>query len=419
MDRPVTIAVVGTGSRGRIYSGFAERFPDRATVVAAVDPRVDRRDTLADRHAVPTDHRFADWRELADRPRLADAVVLTTPDREHVGPARAFAALGYHVLLEKPMAPTQTDCLAVIEAVERAGVMLGVAHVMRYSRYTDEVKRVVDSGRLGRLVGIEHLEPVGWWHFAHSYVRGNWRRADEAGPSILTKCCHDLDWLYYIVGRPALRVSCTGGLHHFTAERRPPGAGDRCLECSIEPQCPYSAVRLYIGGLRDPNLKRWPISVLTTDVTETGVLRALREGPYGRCVYSCDNDVADQQSATITFEDGVVASFTMSAFTPMSDRRTRIMGTHGFLQGDGNRIAVTDFVTGDVDDIDLANQPAIGASPHAEADMAFMDAFTAAVAAGNPDLIRSGPRQSLESHLMAFAAEESRLSGSPVAVHSS
>jgi predicted dehydrogenase len=186
MARPVTIAVVGTGSRGRTYASFAERYPDRARVVAVADPRTERRDVLADRLGVPAQRRFDDWRALAAQGRLADAVVVTTPDREHVGPVRRFAELGYHVLLEKPIAPTRTECVEVVDAVEKTGVILAVCHVLRYTAYTETVRQVVADGRLGQLVGIEHLEPIGWWHFAHSYVRGNWRRADESGPSVLT-----------------------------------------------------------------------------------------------------------------------------------------------------------------------------------------------------------------------------------------
>src|SRR5215831_7780861 len=218
--RPVTLAVIGTGNRGSAYSAFAERYPERAHVVAVADPRTERRDALGDRVGVPADQRFDDWRDLAAHGPLADAVIVTTPDREHVGPARRFAELGYHVLLEKPIAPTREECLDVIDAVQRAGVILAVCHVLRYTPYTDAVKRIVDDGRLGRIVGVDHLEPVGWWHFAHSYVRGNWRRTDEAGPSILTKSCHDLDWLRYVVGQPATAVFSQGGLHHFTAANR-------------------------------------------------------------------------------------------------------------------------------------------------------------------------------------------------------
>jgi predicted dehydrogenase len=414
--RPVTIALAGTGSRGSTFASFVRQYPDRARIVAVADPRAARREALADQLGVAPDRRFDDWRELVALGRFADAVIVTTPDREHVGPACRFAELGYHVLLEKPIAPTRAECIEVIDSVEKAGVILAVCHVMRYTAYTDAVKEIVAKGRLGKLVGIEHLEPIGWWHFAHSYVRGNWRRTDEAGPSILTKCCHDLDWLRYIVDRPAVAVSSWGGLHHFTAGNRPAGAADRCLDCAVEPECPYSAPRLYLSCLGDAERERWPLSVVTTDLTEPGVRRALRDGPYGRCVYTCDNDVVDHQVVTIEFEGGITASLTMSGFTPADRRRTRIMGTRGFLDGDGRRLMLTDFVTGAAHSFELPDTSLDAGGGHDGGDFGVMSAFLDAVSSGDRSLVRTGPRESLESHLMAFAAERSRLTGLPETV---
>src|SRR5438309_6739777 len=382
MARPVTLALLGTGSRGHTFSSFAQRYPDRARVVAVADPRTDRREMLADQLGVAADRRFDDWRDLAAQERLGDAVIVTTPDREHVGPACRFAELGYHVLLEKPIAPTRAGCVEVIQAVEKAGVILAVCHVMRYTTYTDRVKTILAEGRLGQLVGVEQLEPVGWGHVAHSYVRGNWRRSDQAGPSILTKCCHDLDWLRYVVGRPAVRVSSRGGLHHFTAASRPAGAADRCLDCAVEPECPYSALRLYLGCLGDPERERWPLSVITTDLTEPGVRRAPRGGQDGLLVFGCDNDVGDHHGVTSELEGGVTATLTMSAFTPVGRRRTRIMGTRGLLEGGGAAITLTDFVTGEVESFDVVGAGVDAADGHAGGDFGVLGAFVGAVSVG-------------------------------------
>src|ERR1700683_3304962 len=394
MAGPVTMAVLGAGARGNVFAGFAEQFPGRARVVAVADPRADRRDALADRLGVAADRRLGDWRDLAVSERLADAVIVTTPDREHAEAAIRFAGLGYHVLLEKPIAPTWAECVDVVEAAEKAGVILAVCHVMRYTAYTETVKQVVAEGRLGQIVGVEHLEPVGWWHFAHAYVRGNWRRADQAGPSLLTKCCHDLDWLRYVVGRPAVALSGRGGVAHFTAARPPP--------------------RWSRAVVDDPKRKTWPLSVLTTDLAEQGVRRALREWPYGRCVYACDNDVADHQVVTIEFDGGVTATLTMSAFTPYGRRRTRIMGARGFLEGDGPQITVTDFVTGEATPVPVDDSAAVAGGGHGGGDFGVIGAFADAVASGDRPLISPGPRASLDSHQMAFAAERSRLTGAPV-----
>ncbi|MFI7519736.1 Gfo/Idh/MocA family protein [Micromonospora globbae] len=407
----VSLAVVGAGNRGSTYAGYALRSPDRARVVAVADPRATHRDALADAHGVPPEGRLDSWRALAALPRLADAVVLATPDREHAEPAARFAELGYHVLLEKPIAPTEAECVAVAEAAERTGVLLAVCHVLRYTRYTDEVRRQVRAGALGRIVGVEHLEPVGWWHFAHSYVRGNWRRADTSSSSLLAKCCHDLDWLRYIVDDTPVRVSSVGGLHHFHPGNRPAGAAERCLDCPVESRCPYSAVRFYHDCLADPGRHEWPLSVVTRDLTPSGVTTALRDGPYGRCVFGGGNDVADHQSVTVSFAGGATATLTMSAFTPGGHRRTRIMGTHGYLEGDGEQVSVTDFVTGATVTTDTRGGGADAGSGHGGGDMRLMAAFVEAVATGDRSVVRSGPWESLDSHRMAFAAERSRLAG--------
>lgn len=407
----VSLAIVGAGSRGATYAGYAERFPDGARVVAVAEPRAAHRAALAERHSVAPENQFASWRELAERPRLADAVVLATPDSEHAEPVERLAALGYHILLEKPMAPSEAECDAVIKATEHNGILLAVCHVLRYTPYTEAVKKLIADGAVGQIVGVEHLEPVGWWHFAHSYVRGNWRRSDESSFSLLAKCCHDLDWLRYIVDDEPVQVSSVGALHHFHSGNRPAGAADRCLDCAVESTCPYSAARFYSECLANEERHVWPLSVVTRDLTEQGVTTALRDGPYGRCVYASDNDVVDHQVVTISFAGGVTATLTMSAFTPGGHRRTRIMGTHGYLEGDGERVTVTNFVTGAETTVDATAGGADAASGHGGGDHGLMGAFVAAVATGDWSLVRSGPRESLTSHRMAFAAERSRLAG--------
>jgi predicted dehydrogenase len=199
---PVTLAVLGAGNRGNEHGDWALANPDRARVVAVAEPRQVRRDRFAARHAIPAGAAVADWRELAARGRLADAVLVCTQDAMHVEPAVAFAEAGYHVLLEKPMATTEDGCRRIVEVVERAGVLLAVCHVLRYTPYTALVKRVVDAGRLGQVISVQHLEPVGFLHQAHSYVRGNWRNQGVATFMLMSKSCHDLDWLQYVVGRP-------------------------------------------------------------------------------------------------------------------------------------------------------------------------------------------------------------------------
>jgi predicted dehydrogenase len=412
---PVTLAVVGAGNRGRAHGGWALTQPDRAQVVAVAEPRAVHRGRFASRHGIPVGAAFTSWQELAARGRLADAVLICTQDAAHAEPAVVFAELGYHVLLEKPMATTEADCRRIVDAVERAGVAFAVCHVLRYTPYTALVKQVVDGGRIGDVMSVQHLEPVGFSHHAHSYVRGAWRRQGAAAFMLLAKSCHDLDWLRYVVGRPIRRVASFGGLTHFRPENRPAGAADRCLDCAVEPTCPYSAVRFYSRFLERGD--DWPLDAVIDRYTEADLLAALRQGPYGRCVYACDNDVVDHQVVAMEFDGGPTGTFVMTAFNAGGHRRTRLFGTRGELEGDGETVRVYDFLTG-TDEVLAARSPgdATAGGGHGGGDWGLMDAFVRAVATGDRSHILTGPRASLEAHLAVFAAERARREGVVVTV---
>jgi predicted dehydrogenase len=353
---------------------------------------------------------------MAARPKFADAVIIATQDRQHCAPALAFARRGYDILLEKPMAPTEAECRKIVRAARRARrgdgarAVFAVCHVMRYTRYTRALKALLAEGAIGDIVSIEHLEPVGHWHMAHSFVRGNWRNSRESSFMLLAKSCHDIDWLRHVMGVPCTRVSSFGSLRLFRKSERPRGAGKRCLSCRIERKCPYSAKQLYLGMIRKGR-KWWPVDVLTGDLTVAGVTKALREGPYGRCVWACDNDVVDHQVVNLEFAGGRTASFSMMAFTRQRDRDTRIFGTKGELTGDGRFISIFDFLTGRTRRIDTETSAAGILGGHGGGDLGLMESFVRAVATRDRSAILSGPDETLESHLMVFAAERSRLRG--------
>jgi predicted dehydrogenase len=359
--------------------------------------------------------RWADWSVLAGRQPVADAAVITTPDREHVAPSIALAEAGYALLVEKPMATDPGSAEHLVEVVERTGVLFAVCHVLRYTPYTRAVVDLLASGVLGHVHAVEHLEPIGWWHFVHSYVRGSWRREDTSGPLLLTKSCHDLDWLDHVLGRPVLSVSSFGRLSHFRPKSAPPGATARCLDCPVEATCPYSAPRFYLGLLDDPGSREWPLRVLTDDPTRGSLLAALRTGPYGRCVYACDNDVVDHQVVALEYDGGTTVSFTLTAFTPSEHRRTTFFGSHGSLRGDGRHVTVTDFRDGSSRVVDTgAAGGATADSGHGGGDDALVEAFLTALRTGDRSAIPTGARDSLRAHRVAWAAERSRRTGQVV-----
>lgn len=407
MGQPVSLLVIGAGSRGAGYAEFAKHFPERARVVGVAEPREEHRARLVAEHNIP--HVFSDWREAAAQPRLADAAIVATQDAMHEEPSLALAKLGYHILLEKPMAPTEDACANIVRGVKDAGVLFGVCHVLRYTAPTRKLKELIGAGTIGDVVSIQRLEGVGYWHQAHSFVRGNWRNRAESSFMLLSKSCHDLDWIRHIMGARCLRVSSFGSLKHFRAAERPIGAADRCLDCSVEADCPYSAKKIYLGFL-GRGKTGWPVNVLTTDTTEAGVLAALRNGPYGRCVYECDNDVVDNQVVNMEFEGGRTASFTMTAFAK-GGRKTTIFGTHGEMIVDESRILHNDFLTDETREVPVDEGDPSVMGGHGGGDYGVMDAFVRAVATGDASHILSGPDETLETHKMVFAAERARLAG--------
>jgi predicted dehydrogenase len=384
-----------------------------AVVTAVAEPRPDRRAAAAAEFGVADGWSVANWPDLAARDDLdVDAVVVATPDRQHTAPALAFLSRGLPLLLEKPMAPNEDEARQIVAAAERADVVVCVAHVLRYSAYTTTIMAALAAGAIGDVVAVEHLEPVGWWHYAHSYVRGNWRREDESSPMLMAKCCHDVDWLSFVVGRPAVRVSSFGSLTHFTATNKPAGAGTRCLDCAVEPHCPYSACRIYLDHVDEPAAQQWPLSVLAVDVNRATITEALRTGPYGRCVYDCDNDVVDHQVVNIEYAGGVTASLTMTAFTPMGFRKTRIFGTRGMLEGDGYAVDVFDFLTGRTTSTQVVDpSDPLAGEGHLGGDAALTRSFLAAVRDGDPGRILTSPRVSLHTHEIVWAAERARRHG--------
>jgi len=413
---PVTVLIIGAGGRGSGYAAYIAEHPEEGKVVGVAEPREYYREHLARAHGVAPANVFADWPEAAARPRLADACFICTPDHLHADVAVAMCERGYHVLLEKPMGTDEAQCRRIAQAARRAGRLFAVCHVMRYTRYTRTMKAMIDAGAIGNVVSLQHLEPCGYWHQAHSFVRGPYRNEAESSPMLLAKSCHDLDWIRHIMGARCTAVASFGTLYHFRPAHRPAGAADRCLGCRVEPACPYSARRIYLERVKRGETG-WPVAMLTPDLTLEGVTEALRTGPYGRCVYACDNDVVDNQVVNLAFEGGRTATFTMTAFTRVADRKTRVFGTRGELSGDGAVIEHFDFLTEKTERIDTRMDVRDAAGyGHGGGDYGLMKAFLAAAAAGDPATILTGAEETLETHGMVFAAERARRENRVVAL---
>jgi predicted dehydrogenase len=408
---PVELVLVGAGNRGHLaYGAYALRHPDQAKFVAVVEPDDARRVRFADVHRISRDRQFRSWEELGERPQLAPALVNATMDRTHRPSTLALLGSGYDILLEKPIATSPQECVEIVTAAERAGRILQIAHVMRYAPFFVAIRDLLASGRLGPVVSVDWRENLVYWHYAHSYVRGNWANSGRAGPMILTKCCHDLDLLFWLFGA-CHRLSSSGSLTHFTEKVVGPEIPARCTDgCPIEDECPYFAPRIYLELLRQ-NPDSFAVNAITLDRTEQGVMRALETGPYGRCVYRCDNDAVDHQVVALEFAGGLSVSLTMQGASHVEGRTVRIDGRRATLLANESRgeLALHLHRTGQIERMSV--EPGVGG--HGGGDDGLINAFLEGIR-GRHEGMRTSAREAIESHLMAFAAETSRKSGRPV-----
>lgn len=393
------VAIIGCGNRGGDV--YARHLLDQGAEIAyLVDSRPARLAEVAARFGVPPERCFAHWDDFFALGHIVNAVVIATPDDQHVQPCLQALALDYHVLLEKPICLEPAQLAGLLEAESRSQGRVTVCHVLRATPFFRELRKVLDSGRLGRLIGLQLAENVAYWHYAHSYVRGNWRCSPPAAPFILAKSCHDLDVLRWFASAPPVRVSSEGEVHHFKPVNAPTGATQRCVTCPVT-DCPFDARRIY--GSRP--LDKWPVAVLTAG--GQCLEEALHYGPYGECVYLGRNNIVDHQAVTMTFQNGVTAQLTVSAFTHNNTRTVKLLGTHGELRAHMERgeLELHDFRLGETEfwTVDASGN-------HGGGDIVLVTDWLAFLR--GETLPPTPLSESIDSHLMAFAAESSRLSAS-------
>ena len=408
MTQPIQAVLLGAGGRGLFTFGdFAAQNPDQLKFVAVAEPNDYRRDKFAEIHKIPSQNCFTSWEELMQADQISSVLFNTTMDNYHFSSSMAALEKGYDVVLEKPMAPTPQECSQLVKESTRLGRKLIIFHEMRYTKFFKTVFDIVQSGRLGGLVNVEHRENVVFWHYVHSFVRGNWRNTKDSAPFILAKCCHDLDLLYWIIGQKVQRLSSFGSLKHFKRSSAPRSdLPERCTDgCPIEDTCIFFAPRLYSGPA-----KKWRrILEFGADTANKPLDEILKTSDYGRCAYKCDNNVVDNQVVNLQFENGVLANFVTTAFANKPSRYVRFDGTKGTLVGElsatDSEIVVSDHLSGTKESIDLETK--YDESQHGGGDSEMLLDIVNNLKMDQS--IEHSVEDALESHLMALAAEESRL----------
>jgi hypothetical protein len=400
-EKAITAITLGAGNRGNVYGNYATAYQHHITIVGVAEPIALRNQRYAQQHNIPEKNRFKTWEDVFKKPRFADAIIISTPDWLHYGPCMEALKMGYHILLEKPISPSEQECREILAMAKKSGRIVAVCHVLRYAPYFVRLRQMIQSGAIGEVISFQHFEPIEHVHMSHSYVRGNWHNSKKTTPILLAKSCHDMDILRWIIDKPTKSVSAFGNLKWFRKENAPPGSTDRCMNgCAVESTCPYSALKIYH---RDH--QRLYVFDLPEDAKkkDEAILENLRTTDYGRCVYRMDNDQPDHYISNILFENDVTASFSMEAFTSYHGRRTRVMGSMGDIVGDMTQFTLTDFRTG------VKTDWALNTDHHGGGDWRLMANFIQAVSKEDASLLTSTIDVSIESHIMCFMAEQSRL----------
>jgi len=400
--KKVTALLLGAGNRGTIYADQVKARPQDVELVGVAEPNRGRRERIQTAHRLS--RVWDTWEKALEGPKVADCAIISTQDKMHFEPAMAALEKGYHVLLEKPMSGDLLECLALEEASRVQGRLLLIAHVLRYSEFFRAVHGLLQQGVIGKLISIQLVENVGYWHFAHSFVRGHWRNSKQSNPIILAKSCHDMDIMAWLAESDAKKIASFGKLNFFTRANRPKGATARCLDgCPHVDRCLYSVKTMYA----QPRAQELA-AILSEGQGEERLGRELEQSPFGDCVYTADNDVVDNQVVAIEFANGVTGTFTLNAFSNECTRTIRLVGTEGELSGDtlSNSLTYLRFAEDKVVEADL-DSPSAG---HGGGDGGLIRDFVDYVAEDRTEGASSA-RLSLMSHVMAFAAEESRVSG--------
>ncbi len=407
------VSVIGLGNRGTEYMGFLKYFhSSKVEIYALCDIRRQALDDIAPKYSVPEDRQFISPADFFAQGVISDALIIATQDASHYEIAKQAILTGYKlILLEKPVSGVKAEYTELRDLAHENNVILIICHVLRYSNYYGKIKQIISSGAIGDIVTVNHTENVGYFHFAHSFVRGNWRDEFTSTPSILAKCCHDIDLIAWFVNSPCLSVSSVGSLKYFCKDNAPEGATPWCMGgCKAKKSCPYDAEKLYIT---DPFWKAKFIKYMKRTLTgkakntKADVVNAVKTGDYGRCVFLADNNVCDNQLVTMAFENGASAVLNMNGFSHKMFRECHIIGTKGELVGYGNKLKLHIF-GGKTKKINTGFIP----SGHVEGDIRLISGFVKILCGETSDLTDiTTIEATVTSHDIALAAEQSRKNG--------
>ena len=404
MKKLFTVACIGVGARGVHYMSYMKDMgEDKFKIVSLCEKNKERLEYGKSFFNVPDKDCYFD-EEAFFKNLKADLCIVATQDQDHVGHAIKAIKAGCDVLCEKPISNKEEEIKELLRVQKQYKKRVIVCHVLRYAAAFMFLKNAITNKEIGDLVMIDDMENVWFPHQAHSFVRGNWRNSNETSPMILAKCCHDFDIFVWLTNSKCDSVSSIGDLTYFKKENQPEGASDRCKDCKYRGTCLYDAYHSYIDN------KFWGREMITNvrPITDEAVREALDNGPYGRCVFACDNNVVDNEVCIMRFKNNVVVNLRMSGFTAFGGRIVKVYGTKGQIDLDESKgILEVKIFDQPIKTLEISSLTDT-VSGHGGGDKGLIESLYKFLCGKKVDNITSLPL-SIESHMIAFAAEKSRL----------
>lgn len=411
MMKKLKVILIGAGLRGMIYTDVMKTLSDKFEVVAVAEPVESRRNYIKEKHNLSDDMCFSDYKEILALGKIADVAIISTMDLEHLDASIEAIKLKYDLLLEKPIAPNAKDCKLITDCAIENNVKVVICTVLRYTDIFIKLKEIIDSGKIGKIMSINHEECVGNVHQSHSFVRGNWGNAEKSSEMLVQKSCHDMDILQWLIGKKCKKVQSFGTLSYFTRENAPEGSPEYCIEgCPVGDSCPYNAVKLYLEE-KDNSWFR-PAAAKEHNPDDEMVKSAISNTQYGKCVFKCDNTVVDHQTVNLLFEDDITVTFTMNAFNK-GGRYIHIMGTKGEIRAaidNESPIEVYNLENGEKEIFDIVGKDGMSGG-HAGGDMGIITSLYEYLTGTYKGKSIPEISESYYNHLITFAAEEARKKG--------
>lgn len=432
-QKPITAIIVGAGHRAFVYSELAKTNPEMLKIVGVADPNPVRRKKAREHFGFGEDMCFESAQALAEKGKLADAVINGTMDEQHLETAVPLLNAGYDMLLEKPFAPNEKEMREIVECARKNHSKVMICHVLRYTPFYYSIKERIVNGEIGDIINIQTTEHMSYHHLSTSYVRGKWANSDKCHTSmLLAKCCHDLDIMMWMMSETKpTQISSFGNRFQFKAENAPKEAGTICMkDCPLVDSCVYSTKRLYIDHPDRWAFYAWDaLEDIENPSIEDKIALMKSDNPYARCIYKCDNNVVDHQSVLVNFESGATGTHNMVGGSAEPRRNIHIIGTKGEIFGNFEESKFTVLKINpspdahneecDVEEVDLkVSGDMVGAyGGHGGGDERLAADFVKFIRGEKPSLACTSIFDSVAGHLSVYLADNSRENnGEPMTV---